>query len=57
VLLTDLPALDLDNEIEKVSWYSKRFGIEVWHKVLKSGCKAEICLLEALHVRTYRPSD
>jgi hypothetical protein len=46
VLLTDLPALDLDSAIEKVNWYSKRFGIEIWHKVLKSGCKVESCLLE-----------
>jgi Transposase DNA-binding/Transposase Tn5 dimerisation domain/Transposase DDE domain len=48
VLLTDLPALDLDSAIEKVNWYSKRFGIEIWHKVLKSGCKVENCLLETV---------
>lgn len=46
VLLTDLPALDVDNAKEKVNWYAKRFGIEIWHKVLKSGCKVESCLLE-----------
>jgi len=46
VLLTDLPVPDLDSAIEKVNWYSKRFGIEIWHKVLKSGCKVENCLLE-----------
>ena len=28
-------------------WYGKRWGIETWHKVLKSGCKVEDCLLEA----------
>ena len=46
VLLTDLPIPDLDSAIEKINWYSKRFGIEIWHKVLKSGCRVENCLLE-----------
>jgi hypothetical protein len=46
VLLTDLPVSDLGSATEKVNWYSKRFGIEIWHKVLKSGCKVESCLLE-----------
>ncbi|MGH8211451.1 MAG: IS4 family transposase [Steroidobacteraceae bacterium] len=31
---------------EKVQWYGKRWGVETWHKVLKSGCKVEDCLLE-----------
>jgi hypothetical protein len=29
-----------------VTWYGQRWGIEVWHKVMKSGCKVEDCLLE-----------
>jgi hypothetical protein len=32
--------------VEKIGWYTQRFGIEIWHKVLKSGCKVEDCLLE-----------
>ena len=46
VLLTDLPVRNFDNAAEKVEWYARRWGIEVWHKVLKSGCKVEDCLLE-----------
>ena len=46
VLLTNLPVADFDSAAEKVRWYGHRFGIETWHKVLKSGCKVEDCLLE-----------
>jgi hypothetical protein len=31
---------------ERVEWYACRFGIEVWHKVLKSGCRIEARQLE-----------
>ena len=27
--------------IEKINWYALRWKIEVFHKILKSGCKAE----------------
>jgi hypothetical protein len=40
-LLTDLPVEDLDSAIEKVVWYSQRWKIETFHKVLKSGCRVE----------------
>jgi len=40
-LLTDLPVEDLESAIEKVDWYSQRWKIETFHKVLKSGCRAE----------------
>jgi hypothetical protein len=46
VLLTNLPVPNFKAAIEKIDWYTKRFGIEVWHKVLKSGCRVEDCLLE-----------
>ena len=46
VLLTNLPVKDFESATEKVQWYGKRWGIETWHKVLKSGCKVEDCLLE-----------
>jgi hypothetical protein len=46
VLLTNLPVTGFDSAAEKVDWYAKRWGIETWHKVLKSGCKVEDCLLE-----------
>lgn len=46
VLLTNLPARNFEETAEKVQWYGKRWGVETWHKVLKSGCKVEDCLLE-----------
>jgi hypothetical protein len=46
VLLTNLPVKDFESATEKVRWYGKRWGIEIWHKVLKSGCKVEDCMLE-----------
>lgn len=46
VLLTNLPASSLAQAAEKVDWYGKHWGIETWHKVLKSGCQVERCLLE-----------
>ena len=46
VLLTNLSVKDIDSATEKVQWYGKRWGIETWHKVLKSGCKVEDCMLE-----------
>jgi len=30
-----------DDAIERVQWYSCRWGIEVWHRILKSGCHLE----------------
>jgi hypothetical protein len=46
VLITNLPIESYDDAVEKIAWYTKRWGIEIWHKVLKSGCKVEDCLLE-----------
>lgn len=46
VLLTNLSVKDFDSAAEKIEWYGKRWGIETWHKILKSGCKVEDCLLE-----------
>jgi hypothetical protein len=40
-LITDLPVQVRKDAIEKLEWYSLRWKIEVFHKVLKSGCKAE----------------
>ncbi len=46
VLLTNLPVKTFDAAAEKVQWYARRWGIETWHKVLKSGCTVEDCLPE-----------
>ncbi len=40
-LLTDLPVQSRKDAIEKLEWYAMRWKIEVFHKILKSGCKAE----------------
>jgi Transposase DNA-binding/Transposase Tn5 dimerisation domain len=40
-LLTNLPVKTLQSAIEKLNWYAMRWKIEVFHKILKSGCKAE----------------
>jgi hypothetical protein len=40
-LITNLPVRSLDEAAEKLKWYSLRWKIETFHKILKSGCKAE----------------
>src|SRR5437660_4211164 len=40
-LITDLPVVSRADAIEKLRWYALRWKIEVFHKILKSGCKAE----------------
>jgi len=40
-LMTDLPARTRVEAIEKINWYAMRWKIEIFHKILKSGCKAE----------------
>ena len=40
-LLTNLPVPSLAAAIEKLTWYALRWKIETFHKILKSGCKAE----------------
>ncbi|MEW6734879.1 MAG: IS4 family transposase, partial [Acidobacteriota bacterium] len=46
MLLTNLPVNNFDDALERIQWYCKRWSIELWHKVLKSGCRVEDCLLE-----------
>lgn len=41
MLLTDLPITTAAEAWEKVEWYCRRWGIEEWHRVLKSVCKIE----------------
>jgi hypothetical protein len=40
-LITDLPVQSRVEAIEKIEWYALRWKIEVFHKIMKSGCKAE----------------
>ncbi|MEX3968888.1 IS4 family transposase [Paraburkholderia sp. EG286B] len=40
-LITDLPVRSRAEAIEKLHWYAMRWKIETFHKILKSGCRAE----------------
>ena len=40
-LITDLPVTSRTSAIEKLQWYAMRWKIETFHKILKSGCRAE----------------
>src|SRR4030042_18229 len=39
MLLTNMPVKSFENAVEKISRYTKRWGIEFYHRTLKSGCK------------------
>jgi hypothetical protein len=41
MLLSTLPVTTFEEAIEKLAWYTIRWGIEVYHRTLKSGCKVE----------------
>jgi hypothetical protein len=41
LLLTTLSVTTLEAAIEKIQWYLIRWQIELFHKVLKSGCRVE----------------
>jgi hypothetical protein len=41
MLLTTLPVQTVEQAIEKLTWYTGRWGIEVFHRVLKTGCQIE----------------
>lgn len=40
-LITDMPVRSPAEAIEKINWYALRCKIEVFHKIMKSGCRAE----------------
>ena len=40
-LMTDLDVNALEDAVEKIRWYALRWKIEVFHKILKSGCRTE----------------
>jgi hypothetical protein len=40
-LITDLRVTSRRDALEKIHWYSQRWKIETFHKILKSGCRAE----------------
>lgn len=41
LLLTNVATTTLEEALERVRWYSARWGIEVFHRILKTGCQIE----------------
>lgn len=41
MLLTTCSVENFDQATEKLGWYATRWGIEIFHRTLKSGCKIE----------------
>ena len=48
MLLTNVAVQTFEDAIERLSWYKRRWDIEVYHKVIKSGCCVENCRLQRL---------
>jgi hypothetical protein len=54
ILLTNIPINSLQEAIEKMTWYSYRWNIELFHKILKSGCAIEKAQLrQATSLKNY----
>jgi hypothetical protein len=41
LLLTTLEVNHFEQALEKVDWYKRRWGIEEYHRTIKSGCRIE----------------
>ncbi len=54
LLLTNLPVTTVEQVIEKINWYLCRWQIEIYFRILKSGCNIEKLQLE--HVERLRPA-
>jgi hypothetical protein len=44
-LITNIPISTNEEVIEKIKWYTLRWNIEIFHKILKSGCSVELAQL------------
>lgn len=49
LLLSTIPIKTCEDAFEKVTWYTKRWHIEVFHRTLKSGCRIENRQLGSAH--------
>jgi hypothetical protein len=47
MLLTTIPIDSAEQACERLQWYARRWGIEIWHRILKGGCKIEARQLES----------
>ncbi len=41
MLLTSVKTESFEDACERLSWYARRWGIEVYHRTIKSGCRIE----------------
>lgn len=46
MLLTNVSVEGYEDAIERIKWYKCRWNIEVYHKIIKSGCNVEDCRLQ-----------
>ena len=46
LLLTNIPVHTVDEALQRVEWYRRRWLGEELHKILKSGCRIEACRLQ-----------
>ena len=49
MLLTSVAVSHKEDAFERLNWYARRWGIEVYHRILKSGCRVEARQLEQAH--------
>ena len=47
LLITNIAIINIEQAIEKMKWYSLRWNIETFHKILKSGCSVESAQLRS----------
>jgi len=46
-LITNVPTASFEDAVQRIVWYRLRWQIEVLHRILKTGCDVEGCLLES----------
>jgi len=49
MLLTTVKTESFEQACERLTWYSRRWGIEVYHRTVKSGCRIEDRRLDDAH--------
>ena len=45
ILVTNIKVGTIDEAVKKIKWYTGRWNIEIFHKILKSGCAIELAQL------------
>lgn len=49
MILTTVEVKTREDAYERLDWYARRWGIEVYHRILKSGCRVEARQMENAH--------